>query len=109
MGKTYKVKEGDDVREIRLRITSGRAPDSAILILKSPQTGVRLERDLEEETNGDWVYNFTDDDFVEIFAGSDKNVTYKAEMYGTYTGGAKDVNGTFPTEGTLTVNFYKRL
>ena|SRR5438128_11256588 len=106
MSKTYKIKESDTAREIRLRITSGPSPNTAVLILKSSQSGVRFERPLENETNGDWVYSLNDADFTELFAGQAKSVTYKAEMFGIFEGG---VRGTFPTEGTLIVQLFKRL
>ena len=105
--KIFTLKEGDDHRTIRIQITNGDAPQTAVLVLSSSVTGVRVEKDLElESATGDWLYTFTDDDFVELTAGQTRNLVYKAEMYATYSDGT---NATFPTTGTMQVKILQKL
>ena len=105
MAKTFKLKEGDNARTIRIKVVSGPQPDSAVLVLSSSITRVRAEFPLEYDTDGSWCYRFQNADFVLLFAGLNRNLSYKAEMYATVGG----KSGTFPTEGTLTVLLFKRL
>lgn len=104
MSKTYELKEGDDIREIRLTLTSTPEPVSAILIISYEDT-IRITRDLVEDGD-EWTYRFTDADFVDLAPPARGSKTFKAEVYATFS---DDTNGTYPTRGTLQIKVYARL
>lgn len=103
MSRTYKLKIGDDYRELAITLTRNRQsleaqPTSAIIRIKG--NGTVHTRTLTLSA-GKWRYRFTDDDWADFPAGS-----YTAEVYATMSDGT---NLTFPTSGTLTVVFESAL
>lgn len=98
MSKTYQLKQGDDIREIRLKLTSTIDPVAAVLIIKNG--GTRIERNLIQD-GLEWTYRFTDNDFIALAPGR-----YQAEVYATFEDGT---NGTYPTVSTLIVQVFAKL
>lgn len=100
MSKNYELRAGDDIRRLAFTLQSNRRalteePTSAVLKI-TVGSGTE-ERDLTL-SGGEWVYDFTDDDFIDLVAG-----TYQAKIYATWSNGK---NGTFPTKGAITIVVY---
>ena len=98
--KLYELKQGDDIREFAATLTSDQEPESALLIIRAGD--IRIERELTQESDGDWKYRFTDDDFTALAGKS----IYQGEIYATFSDGS---NGTYPTRGQITIKIYPRL
>lgn len=98
MSTTYKLRKGDDVRDMEITLLENRkllsaTPTSAIL--KINVNGVIKTRVLTHKGGNVWAYRWLDADFVDIPVG-----TYSAEVYCTFVDNS---NATFPTNGALTI------
>lgn len=102
--RLFELKYGDDARELRAALSPTTQPDEAILIVSG--NGLRKEYAMEyQDDTGKWTYQFTDSDFEDLSDNS-KDLTYKAEIYGTFSDGS---NATYPTRGVLSIKVYTRL
>jgi hypothetical protein len=103
MSKTYKMRDGDDVRDMEIHLTENGqelsvAPASAVL--KINNGGTILTRNLTG-SGATWNYRWTDADFEALGAG-----TFLAEVYCTFE---DESNATFPTSGSLSIVILPRM
>lgn len=102
MSQIYELREGDDIREIKITLVGApSAPTEALMIITRGE--VRIERDLAL-SGGKWRYRFEDADFEDLI-GSPSGVTYKLEVYATFSDGT---NGTYPTRPGGQVKVFSR-
>lgn len=92
----YQLRKNDDIREARIKLTSSQTPDTATLVIRNDDLGVRITRPLTEDGDtGEWVYRFLDTDFDVLVPG-----VYQCDVEGVFGDGS---GGTYPTKRNLTL------
>jgi hypothetical protein len=108
MSATYKMRIGDDVREMVVTLSrtgseDWQEPTEAVLKIK-PRYGSLVEKTLErgdEDIDGQWVYQWTEDEIEDLGAGR-----HKAQIYATFNDG---LHATFPTKDFLVIEILPML